>query len=123
MFKEEYDAANGAGAFEAMVTGVPEPKSVVLLSLGGLLLLQRLPAQHLFRRDRLVKMMGLLLDRTTRTKMVLRAVMGAGFVPDMTRRGVASPYAREPRGHAGCRRCPKQFTPTRSIFHRQTSGR
>lgn len=38
-FKTDYDAVNGSGSFEAMIAGVPEPASVVLLCLGGLAML------------------------------------------------------------------------------------
>jgi hypothetical protein len=42
-FKADFDAANGAGAFNAMLAGVPEPSAVVLLAVGaaGALLLTR----------------------------------------------------------------------------------
>jgi hypothetical protein len=36
-FKQIYDAANGVGAFAAMIASVPEPSSAVLLSLAALL--------------------------------------------------------------------------------------
>jgi hypothetical protein len=38
-FKALYDTANGAGAFVAMLSGVPEPSTVVLLVWAGLLIL------------------------------------------------------------------------------------
>ena len=40
-FKTSYNAANGAGSFEAMLRTVPEPGTLALLSLGGLALLGR----------------------------------------------------------------------------------
>ena len=36
IFKALYDAANGAGAFVAMVASVPEPSAVILLFTAGL---------------------------------------------------------------------------------------
>ena len=39
LFKGDFNAANGPGAFAAMIASVPEPSSVALLGLGGLLLL------------------------------------------------------------------------------------
>lgn len=36
LFKADYDAANGLGAFEAMLASVPEPSTVILMSLGGI---------------------------------------------------------------------------------------
>jgi hypothetical protein len=36
LFKTDFDAANGAGAFQAMLAGVPEPSAILLLVLGGL---------------------------------------------------------------------------------------
>ncbi len=35
-FKVAFDSANGPGAFQAMITGVPEPTSICLVALGGL---------------------------------------------------------------------------------------
>ena len=40
-FANAFDAANGAGAFQAMISGVPEPSTVVLSLLGGTWLLGR----------------------------------------------------------------------------------
>lgn len=39
IFRDVYDAANGAGAFAALVAGVPEPASMTLLGLGFVALL------------------------------------------------------------------------------------
>jgi hypothetical protein len=36
LFKDLFDAANGVGSFAAMLAGVPEPSSVVLVALAGL---------------------------------------------------------------------------------------
>lgn len=41
MFKADFLAANGAGSFSAMLQGVPEPSSLLLLALCGLCLSQR----------------------------------------------------------------------------------
>jgi hypothetical protein len=41
LFKTAFDAANGVGAFNAMITAVPEPASWLLLAMGGLLMLGR----------------------------------------------------------------------------------
>ncbi|MDC0935826.1 PEP-CTERM sorting domain-containing protein [Pirellulales bacterium] len=41
LFKGAFDAANGGGAFEAMLAGVPEPSTLALLGLGGCLLSMR----------------------------------------------------------------------------------
>jgi hypothetical protein len=35
LFREGYDAANGEGSFDAMVAGVPEPSSIMLLAAGA----------------------------------------------------------------------------------------
>ncbi|MEO1497533.1 MAG: dockerin type I domain-containing protein [Planctomycetota bacterium] len=34
-FKDAFNAANGVGSFEAMLAGVPEPGSIVLLMIAG----------------------------------------------------------------------------------------
>jgi hypothetical protein len=36
LFKADFDAVNGAGAFNAMLAGVPEPSSIAILLVGGL---------------------------------------------------------------------------------------
>jgi hypothetical protein len=36
LFKADFDATNGAGAFNAMLAGVPEPSTFVLLFIGGI---------------------------------------------------------------------------------------
>jgi hypothetical protein len=36
-FKALFDAANGAGAFNSIVAGVPEPTSLVTMAIGALL--------------------------------------------------------------------------------------
>ena len=41
IFKNAYDAANGIGAFEIMIAGVPEPTSLVLFSAGAVYLATR----------------------------------------------------------------------------------
>ena len=38
LFKSDYDAANGLGAFQSMIAGVPEPSGVLLLTLGAVAL-------------------------------------------------------------------------------------
>jgi len=38
LFKTAFDAANGAGSFQAMLASIPEPSSVLLLTLGGVFL-------------------------------------------------------------------------------------
>ncbi|HEX6960376.1 MAG TPA: hypothetical protein VF175_00805 [Lacipirellula sp.] len=38
LFKADFDAANGVGAFQAMLQGVPEPASALLLACGGAVL-------------------------------------------------------------------------------------
>src|SRR5690606_11920550 len=35
IFKADFDSANGAGAFQAMISAVPEPGSLAMLLLGG----------------------------------------------------------------------------------------
>ena len=42
-FKLYYDAANGVGAFAAMVASVPEPSSLVIVASAGLLVRRRRP--------------------------------------------------------------------------------
>ena len=42
VFRSAYDAANGVGAFAAMVAGVPEPGSAMLLGLGAVVGLARI---------------------------------------------------------------------------------
>jgi hypothetical protein len=39
LFKDAYDLANGAGAFQAMVGSVPEPSSALLVSVAGIVVL------------------------------------------------------------------------------------
>jgi hypothetical protein len=41
LFKELFDAANGSGAFAAMLAGVPEPTSAALVIIGAMLLTSR----------------------------------------------------------------------------------
>ena len=41
LFKGAYDAANGSGAFAALLAGIPEPASLVLLGLGACLISMR----------------------------------------------------------------------------------
>ncbi len=50
LFKQLYEAANGAGSFSAMVNGVPEPNSLVLMGLGSLALLGRRRARRAEKR-------------------------------------------------------------------------
>lgn len=38
IFKDAYDAANGLGSFDAMIAAIPEPSSVLLMTLGSLAL-------------------------------------------------------------------------------------
>jgi hypothetical protein len=68
LFKEDYDAANGAGAFQAMLASVPEPSSTLLFLLGGLALVAR-------RRRPGARVLGLLLIVPTAMAGVDRAAL------------------------------------------------
>ena len=48
-FKADYDAVNGQGAFNALLQGVPEPSTVVLIAIGiaGLVFMRRHPKSSL----------------------------------------------------------------------------
>jgi hypothetical protein len=63
LFKADFDAANGAGAFNAMLAGVPEPSAVALVLLGGL-------AMSAFRRRR----------RATTTRLLAVALCASSAV-------------------------------------------
>ncbi|HJQ78888.1 MAG TPA: LamG-like jellyroll fold domain-containing protein, partial [Lacipirellulaceae bacterium] len=49
LFKTDYNIANGAGAFEALLASVPEPSTLVIVGLGLVALLGRRPFQSVGR--------------------------------------------------------------------------
>ena len=64
LFKSAFDAANGVGAFAAMVAAVPEPGSIALLTFGGVLLSFRGLRRRVGKAS-LTLMLGLLLTVTS----------------------------------------------------------
>ena len=90
LFKADYDAANGQGAFSKMVAGVPEPSTIVLVATGVIGIVLRWRSRKLFVWLCLITCVGVFVSSA-------KATVPESFIATAAPGATPQPMASTPR--------------------------